>query len=392
MSTTRDLNLISKVLIRVVLGNAIFFLIIFLMSRLISAKLIFAGLITVVFLLLLIEIYLRSLRTQNRGLNSDLILQTESARFDNFEFIKAIEPHVNSAYLTSDFWKEMQIFTGKGSAVKLKSKDNNVIINAKNFDGKFISARDGMRSTTDVPSKVSGRVLLFGGSTVYCFEVPDSFTIASYLQRSLNESGQNLEVLNFGISGVTVSNRIDKLVSIKSISETDIVIFLFGDNDIGWQNFYMKQTLNLKILRALSKFSVLLDWIYFELSAINRRNTARDLADQNVLLLKNLSEKLKLINIRHCFILQPNIYTKKDINKYESNLILRFGNEMHQMARDAYSVYEKNLDPPFASATNLMDRTITSVYLDWAHVNAEGNKIISDFIVGLDIFNNVKKI
>ncbi len=387
----KEPKLFNKIVVRIGLCTIFILFILFNLCRLVGVKIISITFITVITFLILIEFFLRFLRTQTRSVNSNLVLRKESARFDEFEVIKAIEPHKNSEYLTLGFWHEMQLFTSEGSAIKSKTQDDKIIVDAKNFKGKHISAHTGMRSTTDSPIKASGRVLLLGGSTVYCFEVPDSFTIASYMQRSLNESGDNLEVLNYGISGATVTNRIDKLLSIETLSEKDVVIFLFGDNDFGWQNFYMMQTLTLKILRRLSKYSVLLGWVYFELSAVGRKKTAVTLAEKNIEQLKKLSEKLKTSNIRHRFILQPNIYTKKNINDYESAIILRFGNEVLQMTRDAYSVYEKYLVAPFTSATNLMDGTIKSVYLDWGHVNAEGNKIISDFIVGLDILNYDQK-
>src|SRR5262245_34483482 len=54
------------------------------------------------------------------------------------------------------------------------------------FSGRYINVRDGQRQTTDQPESWTGRVLLFGGSTVFGQEVPDRWTLASCLQRLLN--------------------------------------------------------------------------------------------------------------------------------------------------------------------------------------------------------------
>lgn len=344
-------------------------------------------LISVIFLG--IEFYLRSLT------NPDVkplgrILRRESARFDDFDVIKSIQPHKNAAYLTPEFWQEMQFFTNQGSAEKIKTPQGHLVVNAKNFDGKHISARDGMRTTTDTPDNPTGRVLLLGGSTVYCFEVPDSLTIASYLQRALNSKGLTLQVLNLGVSGVTAISRIEKLHSMGTLTNKDVVIVLFGDNDVGWQNYYAQESLLLKVLRNLREYSRLLAWAYFELSTPRRRKvsviTARDCVNR----LEKLSIHLDSIGVRHKFVVQPNIYTKEFLNAYELEIVQRFGVDFAQIIRSGYSVYEQLHSNPFTSATNLMDNTSDSVYLDWSHTNAMGNELVAKFILELEIFKNVE--
>ena len=344
-------------------------------------------LISVIFLG--IEFYLRSLT------NPDVkplgrILRRESARFDDFDVIKSIPPHKNAAYLTPEFWKEMQFFTNQGSAEKIKTPQGHLVVNAKNFDGKHISARDGMRTTTDTPDNPTGRVLLLGGSTVYCFEVPDSLTIASYLQRALNSTGLTLKVLNLGVSGVTAISRIEKLHSMGTLTNKDVVIVLFGDNDVGWQNYYAQESLLLKVLRNLREYSRLLAWAYFELSTPRRRKvsvtTSRVCADR----LKEFSLHLNSLGVRHKFVLQPNVYTKKHLNEYESEIVQRFGVDFAQIIRSGYSIYEQLQGDSFTSATNLMDNTSDSVYLDWSHTNAMGNELVAKFILELEIFKNVE--
>jgi len=313
----------------------------------------------------------------------------ESARFDDFNVVKTIEPHMNVDYLTPEFWSEMQFFTDRGSVEKTRTADGKLIINAKNFDGKHISVREGMRTTTDTPDHPTGRVLFLGGSTVYCFEVPDSLTIASYLQRFLNFAGLRMQVLNLGVSGATTTNRIDKLLSMGTLTNRDTVIILFGVNDVGWQNYYLNESLSLKVLRNLRKYSLLLSWVYFEISSPRRIKVGASAAHDCAKKLLNLSAWLDLIGVRHKFIVQPNIYTKILLNEYESEIVHRFGTDFSQIVKSAYAVYNELHSYPFTSASNLMDDTGTSVYLDWSHVNATGNELIARFVSELEIFANV---
>lgn len=336
-----------------------------------------------------VEFYLRCL-TKSLPRAATQVKRRESARFDDFDVIKSIQPHESATYVTPEFWQEMKFFTNKGSAKKIRTPDGNLIIDAKDFDGKYISASGGMRTTTDTPDNPTGRVLLLGGSTVYCFEVPDSLTIASYLQRALNSSGLTLQVLNLGVSGVTTINRIEKLRSMEPLTNKDLVVILFGDNDVGWQDYYTQESFLLKVLRNLRKYSRLLAWAYFELSTPRQTKigvtTARECADR----LKKLSIHLDSIGVPHKFVLQPNIYTKKHLNEYESEIVQRFGVEFSQVIRSGYSVYEQLQSNPFTSATNLMDKVSDSVYLDWSHTNAVGNELIANFMSELEIFKNVE--
>ena len=71
-------------------------------------------------LFLVTEFYLR-LITKSQLSGTGVKNRKESARFDSFEAIESIQPHKNAAYLTPEFWQEMQFFTNKGSAKKNKN-------------------------------------------------------------------------------------------------------------------------------------------------------------------------------------------------------------------------------------------------------------------------------
>ena len=66
---------------------------------------------------------------------------------------------------------------------------------------------DGWRFTTDSPRKSYQKVYLFGGSTIQNHEVPNKYTIASFLQRNLNTKGSNIKVNNRGFTTVVTSQQ-----------------------------------------------------------------------------------------------------------------------------------------------------------------------------------------
>jgi hypothetical protein len=101
----------------------------------------------------------------------------------------------------------------------------------RDFHGKYFNVTGGFRVTTDAPRDPERRVLLFGGSTLFGQEVPDSQTIASHLQRLLNAQGVRWEVRNFGLVGMNAAQqtRILKRVQLRT---GDMVVYYHGVNDI----------------------------------------------------------------------------------------------------------------------------------------------------------------
>jgi lysophospholipase L1-like esterase len=386
LSASRNKLLFTKTLLVLFFNFALIASVVTLMYKWLGQKSSNLILITFFSIFLLLELALRIIRSRSLLNSVENKKRRESARFDDFETIKMIEPHQNSSYLTREFWDEMQRFTGQGSVTKIKSRDGTKIFDAKEINGNYISAKDGFRQTTDRPRSPDGRVFLLGGSTVYCFEVPDSLTVCSFLQRNLNDIGKNLEVVNLGISGASVANRVEKLKTMHSLCERDIVIFLFGVNDIGWKYFYSNQNIFLKVIRNFGKVSLCFSWLYYELSANIRKSNAELAAHRTINQLEDVSDFLNTRKLSHKFIIQPNIYTKQNTNNYEDQIVLKFGAELNDTVLHAYRVFKNCQHPPCVSASHIIDNTETSVYLDWAHTNAEGNKLIANFISELDLF------
>ena len=101
-----------------------------------------------------------------------------------------------------------------------------------NRSGRYININDHRRRTTDAPDGAVNRVHFFGGSTLFCAEVPDQWTVASCLQRLLNEQpGPRLRVENYGACSMIARQQTEQLQA-RPIRPGDVVIFYDGFNDV----------------------------------------------------------------------------------------------------------------------------------------------------------------
>jgi hypothetical protein len=108
------------------------------------------------------------------------------------------------------------------------------------YRGQHFNVSGGKRRTTDGPdpAHIKGRILIFGGSTAYCSEVPDSLTLSSCLQRILNQKGRReFKVENLGATTVTIQQQLARL-KMETIGPGDVVVFYDGVNDVIQSIFY----------------------------------------------------------------------------------------------------------------------------------------------------------
>jgi hypothetical protein len=100
------------------------------------------------------------------------------------------------------------------------------------------NVQNGYRVTWEpkaAPNKTDFLVFMLGGSTTYCTESPDEFTIASILAKRLNEAPSNHRyvVRNYGVNGFISDNEVHLLIKLLRAGERpDAVIFYDGLNDI----------------------------------------------------------------------------------------------------------------------------------------------------------------
>src|SRR5258708_6822770 len=102
---------------------------------------------------------------------------------DRFQFrATRPAPYVDARYFSQAFLQESV------RSVRLTRRPGRNELILGDVQGKWFNVSDGKRVTTDQPSTFANRIYLFGGSTVFDQEVPDELTVASYLQRRVNET------------------------------------------------------------------------------------------------------------------------------------------------------------------------------------------------------------
>ncbi len=107
-----------------------------------------------------------------------------------------------------------------------------------NFEGTYINVIDHKRVTTDQPQDYQHTIFMFGGSTMVGAEVSDQYTIASHLQRLINESyPDTFLVENMGVSGYRVKHQSYYLMEYVDLDSGDMVIFYDGVNDAAHRFF-----------------------------------------------------------------------------------------------------------------------------------------------------------
>jgi lysophospholipase L1-like esterase len=304
-------------------------------------------------------------------------------------------------YMTKEFWSEMKEFTRSRSSQKddyKKSQDSPKKMSRNSykmhstisFKGENYSMLSGVRTTTDSSRVSSTRsISIIGGSTVFCEEVPDDLTIASFIQRFFNAESLSIRVINCGASGATVIDRVEMLRDANAVHKEDVVVIYFGDNDSGWLDHksqkYAQEIIWLptRVLRALAEIGLeTARWMYGELSPLSFRKFSSAAVNHTVDSLISAHEYCQSKGAHMVAILQPNLYTLRTKSQFEIQLEKRFAIDVRSLVLDAYRRYEEWVkETPYAvSATHIFDKAPAPVFLDWAHVNARGNEIIASFI------------
>jgi lysophospholipase L1-like esterase len=135
-------------------------------------------------------------------------------------------PYRDAPYFNREFIEESH-------RIEARSLD----LGSENVPGKYINIAGGFHVTTDEPVDPERRLLLFGASTVANFNVPDNLTVASYLQRLLNQhTNIRWEVRNLGRQGTTVRRQLD-LLKRTPLRRNDVIVFYDGGVDIDMEVF-----------------------------------------------------------------------------------------------------------------------------------------------------------
>ena len=276
--------------------------------------------------------------------------------------------------------------------------------------GKYINIDNGRRVTSDMPASPQHTVWVFGGSTVMGTEVPDEYTIPSYLQRELNaRTGGAYRVVNLGATTITTKHQLWRL-SNTEVAPGDIVIFFDGVNDI-IQSLYYKTPAgtmvdeNRKAIRENGLMARIVFWLskkYSDRSSFVRRflnpfspqrrtvalpnqlvDAARSEYRENILKAGSFAA-MKQAKFIH--FLQPSLYSVTKTTEYEKRLL---GNGWlyplelkdiyaigYPAFRDASAEARKNGVTSY-DLTNVFDSRNKDIFLDFCHVNHHGNQMLA---------------
>jgi hypothetical protein len=211
------------------------------------------------------------------------------------------------------------------------------------YQDQFFTVRNGIRATVGFdpggvpPGRRPRKLLLLGGSTTYCGEVPDDCTYASLLQKRLAAipETRDIEVVNCGIGSAVSLQEVERLeYEIARNNIPDFCLFFDGINDANQGVFngnpqgtlfearqdYLETGL-LGTLKRLARVSVAARTIYHSVLGSQERNDpvppseadVRELAnatadcyERNMLRAKEICDRYR---IRTIVFLQPNVYS-----------------------------------------------------------------------------------
>ena len=305
-----------------------------------------------------------------------------NARYEPYELVSKLEAVTADSGIHQAFWQEMQLSMKNQLFATATETTDGLIHDSADYEGQFFSTVDGLRTTTDQPTKWERTVGLFGGSTIYCYETEDSHTVSSHLQRLLDGRLPITIVRNYGVAGAGAIERCRKIRHvIGSFGTSDEIILLFGDNDCGWLDYRTSIPTRLRIGIYLSKF-----WRSLELLVLKSESkfaqqhaaaAARRTLDEIIL----TQETCRGNGVKFTAVLQPNIYTKRDLCPYERAIIAVFGSRHRKMILSAYGVYRSQSPDFVVQAEDGFDNSNPSVYLDWAHVESRGNKRLANIFL-----------
>lgn len=318
--------------------------------------------------------------------NFNLGFESNKKNFINLNdkdyFRKALEESkLNSNFLgpNKEFIKVMK--------EQIKSSGDLVFLN--DFSGEYIKIQDGRRLTVGSTGVRQKRVLVFGGSTIFCAEVPDSMTISSELQKMTLDRKIETDVVNYGIPGIRIENQFKILQTVDDLGPRDLVIFYDGVNDLntifrlGLESNKSGIPLGIvkKIIAWIEGQSLLARGLisgYIDSKGISEEFLSSE-AEKSVNDLWVGTDKLVRAYVesrgaKFVHILQPNWVT------FKGGVEATTDNKRWADMKTIQNIFEKYTKPEtkIENFTKILDGLSTTPYIDWAHLDEIGNKKVAE--------------
>lgn len=315
------------------------------------------------------------------------------------------KPYEHSPYYSEAFMEEYE----RHALPPWKWDKENSALVLGDLKGTYYNVQNGYRATTGTPKSYQSRVFLSGGSTIYNEEVPDGFTVASYLQECLNQrSPDRYKVINDSIVAQTTEGQIGRL-HLDQIQPGDTVIFYAGFNDLYYSVFeprasdelitvpsYPPKVLTFSLAHKdqLSVFRALLFILTTIAPAVDsdpqlRERELNAFAEKYVDRIQDAWRFTLNHKARFFHFLQGTIYQKARLTEYENHLLKNHVQIPYKLGRLIVEGFPKVDTLARQSAwrethfnlSHIFDQeTANDVFLDFCHVNEVGNKLIADRI------------
>ena len=361
-------------------------------------------------------------KVANKGEESKKILKIIQAKTQKDFRLSRPKPYKDSSYFE---WFIKEEWSKDHPECKIKITHNGNGFNLKQNDTencRGTTIKNGWRVTTDQPRMVKNNIFIYGGSTAMNHEVPNDLTIASYLQRLLNQEKMFYKVNNRGFTSVVTLQQIEFLKK-ETIAKDDIIIFYDGGNN-QWQgvaNGSPEGTIignNRKISRLQSLKSLVSRLQSYKLlkqlrnqnkeyycDLLNdkdlkeKANKAFDFYKKNLLAAKQYVEDREAIFLH---FMQPHLFTSNELERsdYEISLIRSphlipiCASKYLTTASDVFSRRHIELKKTGINSydiSKILDkndprRPNGEFFLDWIHITEKGNKAVA-----LEIFKKIVK-
>ena len=269
-------------------------------------------------------------------------------------------------------------------------KSSGDLITIGDFDGSYIKIKDGRRVTVGSNGLRQRRVLVFGGSTVFCAEVPDLLTSSSQLQQLILKNNFDFDVLNYGIPGLRIENQFNILKNVPDLGPGDIVVFYDGVNDLirvfeegldrhknqaPWRQL---NSFSFAVEKRSSLFKHLSISGYVDNIGVANEyldSDARQYISDNWLKYEELARELvQKTGADFVHILQPNWLTYKKLSEGKSE-DRRFSD-----MRVIHEIFKNNATQKsgIIDFTDRLDSLTDTPFLDWVHLDEVGDKKIAE--------------
>lgn len=205
--------------------------------------------------------FLKSLREraerkfQERGRRKD-------GKLPNFLVNEFLDDLYSKEYEKTDLYKKLM----KDGSIEISLKMNGTRYQAKDTVSSYINIQNGERLTKGQPEDYDGCIYMYGPCTIMGAFCEDQYTIASHLQKLLNDAGIKRKVINKGIWGPKQKSVLHSIAA-EDFRSGDIVI---------WDSFDIMQKFDLHInyTDVLESSDISVEWIVEDPRHCNHRVNA----------------------------------------------------------------------------------------------------------------------